>query len=190
MKIQPVPNLPAALLIVDMQRAMASANAGERNNLSAEQNMSRLLDHWRKAGHVVVHIRHMSRTPGSGFFPGQPGVEFQEAFAPRDSEHVVEKNMPDAFVNTGLEKWLRVRDITSVVVVGVSTNNSVESTVRTAGCLGFTTQLVADATFAFAKADFNGQWRSADDVHAMSLANLQGEYAQVVATNTLLLSAV
>jgi nicotinamidase-related amidase len=188
METQPLSFLPPALLIVDMQRGMASAQAGERNNLTAEQNIARLLELWRSARRVVVHIRHVSRTPGSLFYPGQKGVEFQDAFVPWDSEHVVEKNMPDAFVNSGLERWLRMRDITSLVVVGVSTNNSVESTVRTAGCLGFKTQLVADATFAFAKADFNGRWRSAADVHALSLANLHGEYAQVIATSALLQS--
>jgi hypothetical protein len=45
---------------------------------------------------------------------------------------------------------------------------------------------VADACFAFAKPDFNGLQRSAEEVHAMSLANLQGEYAQVLQANSLL----
>jgi nicotinamidase-related amidase len=97
----------------------------------------------------------------------------------------VEKNVPDAFVSTGLERWLRVRDISSVVIVGVSTNNSVESTARTAGNLGFKTIVVSDATFAFAKKDFDGRARSAEEVHAMALANLQGEYASVMSANEL-----
>jgi nicotinamidase-related amidase len=93
---------------------------------------------------------------------------------------VVEKNVPDALVNTGLERWLRTRGISSVVIVGVSTNNSVEATARTAGNLGFRTYVVSDATFAFAKADFDGRARTAEEVHAMALANLQGEYASVI----------
>lgn len=68
----------------------------------------------------------------------------------------------------------------SVALVGVSTNNSVEASARTAGNLGFETYVVADATFAFSKADYNGFMRSGDDVHAMALANLQGEYATVI----------
>ncbi len=88
--------------------------------------------------------------------------------------------MPDAFIHTGLERWLHARGETSLVIVGVSTNNSVEATARSAGNLGFTTHVVADATFAFAKADFNGVQRTADDVHAMALSNLHGEYATVV----------
>jgi nicotinamidase-related amidase len=80
-------------------------------------------------------------------------VEFQPSLAPFDSEHVVEKNVPDAFINTGLERWLHARSIGHVAIAGVSTNNSVEATARTCGNLGFKTYVVSDATFAFAKHD-------------------------------------
>jgi nicotinamidase-related amidase len=126
-----------------------------------------------------VLVRHISRSASSVFAPGQPGAEFQERFAPLALEHVVEKNVPDAFVNTGLERWLHVRGIRDVVIAGVSTNNSVEATARTAGNLGFSTVVVADACFTFDKADFGGTLRSADEVHLMALANLHGEYADV-----------
>lgn len=175
-----------ALIIIDMQKGMASPAAGARNNPAAELNIATLLHAWRKAGAMVVHVRHISRTPGSPFWPGQPGVEFQEELAPLADGHVLEKNVPDAFINTGLERWLRVRDISGLVIVGVSTNNSVEASARTAGNLGFNTQVVADATFAFAKVDYAGTHRSADDVHAMALANLDGEYATIVHTSELL----
>ena len=175
-----------ALIIIDMQRGMASACAGPRNNPDAEQNIARLLAAWRKAEAPRVHVRHISRTVGSPFWPGQPGAEFQDSLAPLASEHVVEKNVPDAFINTGLERWLRVRDIERLVLVGVSTNNSVEATARTAGNLGFDTRVVSDATFAFAKVDYAGTERSAEEVHAMALANLDGEYASIASTHALL----
>ncbi|GGZ07956.1 cysteine hydrolase family protein [Pseudoduganella plicata] len=175
-----------ALIIIDMQQGMADPAAGERNNPQAEDNIGRLLDAWRNAEAPIVHVRHISRTPGSPFWPGQQGVEFQPRFLPAPHAHVVEKNVPDSFINTGLERWLHVRGINRLVVTGVSTNNSVESTARTAGNLGFTTQVVADATFAFARDDYAGNPRSADEVHWMALANLDGEYAQVVDTAAVL----
>ena len=175
-----------ALMIIDMQKGMADASAGPRNNPDAEGNIAALLDAWRRADARVVHVRHISRTPGSPFWPGQPGVEFQERLAPLPGEHVVEKNVPDAFIHSGLERWLHARGITQLVIVGVSTNNSVEATARTAGNLGFYTQVVSDATFAFDKVDYSGTKRSADEVHAMSLANLEGEYAVITDTQRLL----
>ncbi len=177
-----------ALIIIDMQQGMASPAAGQRNNPGAEQNIAALLDAWRAAGATVVHVRHMSRTPGSPFWPGQPGAEFQPRLAPLASEHVVEKNVPDCFVNSGLERWLRVRGIDDVVLAGVSTNNSVESSARSAGNLGFATRVVADACYAYAQTDYAGAPRSADDVHYMALSNLDGEYATIVDTASLLAS--
>lgn len=179
-------NEESALIIIDMQQGMRDPAAGERNNPDAEANMQRLLAAWRKADWPIVHVRHASRTPGSPFWPGQPGAEFQPEFMPAAGEHVVEKKVPDAFVRTGLERWLRVRGLRRVVVAGVSTANSVESTVRAAGNLGFDTIVVSDACFTFAKTDHGGVPRSADEVHAMSLANLEGEYATVMSTAQLL----
>ncbi|HRC70857.1 MAG TPA: cysteine hydrolase family protein [Candidatus Competibacter denitrificans] len=174
------------LIIVDMQQSMANPSAGPRNNPNAERNISILLEAWRKAGAFVVHVRHISRTMDSLFRPGQMGVEFQEQLAPLPSEHVVEKNVPDALINTGLERWLRVRGISKLVIVGVSTNNSVEATARTAGNLGFKTQVVSDATFAFDKIDYLGTKRTAEEIHAMALANLNGEYATILTTEQVL----
>jgi nicotinamidase-related amidase len=54
--------------------------------------------------------------------------------------------------------------------------------VRTASNLGFQVIVVSDATFAFDKPDYAGILRTAAEVHAMSLANLSGEFAAVSRT--------
>lgn len=181
-----MPDPLPTLIIIDMQVCMADPRAGERNNPQAEANIAALLQTWRAARGHIVHVRHMSRSPQSGFWPGQPGAEFQERFMPLADEHVLEKNVPDAFINSGLERWLRVRGINSLALVGVSTNISVESSARSAGNLGFATTVVADATFAYAGKDYAGTLRTAGEVHAMSLANLNGEYATICDCETLL----
>lgn len=168
-----------ALIIIDMQRGMRFDSLPARNNPQAEANIERLQAAWRAAGAPIVKVRHISRSPSSVFAPGQVGAEFQDAFLPSRDEHVVEKNVPDAFIHTGLERWLHARGIRDLVIVGVSTNNSVEASARTAGNLGFATVVVADACFAFEKRDFGGTLRSAEEVHLMALANLDGEYAEV-----------
>ncbi|MEW6760599.1 MAG: cysteine hydrolase family protein [Pseudomonadota bacterium] len=180
-----MPDSPA-LILIDLQQCMASLEAGERNNPDAEANIAALLEAWRGRGAPIVHVRHIWRSPTSGFAPGQPGALFQPAFSPRAGEHVVEKNVPDAFVNSTLERWLRVRGIEQVVVVGVSTNISVECSVRSAGNLGFRVAVVDDATFTFARSDHAGVARSAGEVHAMSLSNMAGEYATVASTKQVL----
>jgi nicotinamidase-related amidase len=171
-----------ALLLIDMQRGIQGASLGARNNPQAEQKMADLLSAWREAGAPIVHVRHISRTPSSPFWPGQAGAEFQPALAPLSGEHVLEKNVPDAFVQSGLERWQSVRGVDTLVIVGVSTNISVECTARSTGNLGLSTYVGADATFTFAKNYCNGVLRCADEVHAMALANLQDEYAAVLSS--------
>ena len=177
---------PIALIIIDMQEGMRSPALPPRNNPTAEENIARLLQAWRGAGQPVVAVRHISRSPDSVFAPGQAGAAFQAALQPLAHEHVVEKNVPDAFVNTGLERWLHMRGIRRLVLAGVSTNNSVEASARSAGNLGFLATVAADACFAFEQRDYGGNLRSAEEVHLMALANLDGEYARVIATDAVL----
>ncbi|MFL1550511.1 cysteine hydrolase family protein [Pseudomonas sp. D47] len=176
----------AALVIIDMQQGMNDPKLGRRNNPDAERHIQQLLNAWRQAQRPVIHVRHISRTPGSVFWPGQPGCEFQQALAPLKHEHVVEKNVPDAFTATGLERWLHMRSIKQLVIVGVITNNSVESTARSGGNLGFDVIVAGDACYTFDQTDLSGRLWPAEDVHALSLSNLAMDYARVVDTAQLL----
>lgn len=179
----------AALLIIDVQNAIddpAWAKHGPRNNPGAEDNMVAILKAWRLSGRQVFHIKHESVEPGSTYRPGQPGCDFKACVAPAPGEAVVVKNVNSAFIGTGLEQTLRAAGAACLVVCGVITNNSVEATVRMAGNLGFDTWLVADAAFTFARPDYAGRLRSADEVHAMSLANLAGEYCRIITAAELL----
>ena len=116
----------------------------------------------------------------------QPGNDFKPEVLPLPTETVIAKRTNSAFIGTGLESRLRAAGHMLLVVTGVITNNSVESTVRMAGNLGFDTFLVEDACFTFARKDWSGHFRTASEVHAMSLANLEGEYCTVTTTSQVL----
>jgi nicotinamidase-related amidase len=172
----------AVLLVIDMQRAIDDPRWGRRNNPALEANVAALLAAWRAAQRPLVHIRHDSREPGSTYRPGQAGHDFKPEAAPRAGETIIAKHVNSAFIGTDLEARLRRAGHRCLVVTGVITNNSVEATARMAGNLGFDAIVVADATATFARADYEGRPRSADEVHAMSLANLAGEYARIMTT--------
>lgn len=175
----------AVLLLIDLQRAIDHPSWGVRNNPHAEVQIGRLLAHWRSQGWPVWHVRHDSTDPQSHYRPGQPGHEFKTVVAPVAGEPVIPKQTNSAFIGTDLEDRLRAAGHDTLVVAGVITNNSVEATVRMAGNLGFHTYLVADGCFTFARTDWNGTPRSAEDVHAMSLANLHAEYCTVITADEL-----
>ena len=175
---------------IDVQKAIDDPSWGDdRNNPNAESNIAKLLALWRERSWPIFHIRHVSRESNSTYRPGQSGAEFKDEVLPRAGERIIEKQTNSAFIGTSLEAELRARKIADVVITGVITNNSVEATARMAGNLGFSTIVVADATATFGRRDFTGRWRTADEVHAMSLANLDGEYAKVITTDELLARA-
>ena len=181
----PLP-LDAALIVIDLQKAIDHPSWGERNNPDAESHVASLLQAWRSTHRPVYHIRHDSTDPASHYRSGQPGNDFKPEARPSPGEMVIGKRTNSAFIGTDLESRLHKANQTLLVVAGVITNNSVEATVRMAGNLGFHTFLVEDATFTFGRKDWHGNWRNADEVHAMSLANLDGEYCSVVRTKEIL----
>jgi nicotinamidase-related amidase len=178
----------AALLVVDMQKGFDDASWGERNNPDAESRVAALLRCWRDVSAPVIHVHHWSQSPAGCFWPGTAGSEPKAQAAPRPDEAVYHKRVNSAFIGTTLEGDLRQRGIECLVVVGLTTNHCVSTTVRMAGNLGFNTYVVSDATATFDRAGANGRQRKAAEVHNAALGDLHIEFAEVVDTRTVMLA--
>jgi len=179
----------AAMIVVDVQRAIDApyhAADGPRNHPQAEARIADLLAFWRSRRRPIIYVRHDSTFEASAYRPGQIGNTFKDEVQPLADETVVPKTTNSAFIGTDLEPRLREAGVKMLVIVGVATNNSVEATVRMAGNLGFDTYLVEDCCFTFARRDFAGILRTAEEVQSMSLANLNGEYCTVISSAALL----
>jgi len=157
-----------------------------RNNPGAERNVAALLERWRKTARPIYHIRHDSTEPQSAYRPGRPGNEFKDEVKPLPGEPVIAKRVHSAFIGTDLEARLKHARHTPLIVTGVITNNSVETSVRMGANLGFEIYVVRDGTFTVDKRTLDGRLFRADEVHALSLANMSGEYATVVDTRWVL----
>jgi len=178
-----------ALILVDLQQAIDDprwARHGPRNNPGAEAAAAALLARWRRLGWPIIHVRHDSTEPGSTYAPSSPGHPFKPEVAPAADEMVVAKHVNSAFTGTDLDRQLRERGAPALVILGVITNNSLEATVRNAGNLGHRVFVPEDACFTFAVQDLRGKVWSAEDVHALSLANLSGEYATITSSAEIL----
>jgi nicotinamidase-related amidase len=176
------------LILIDLQKAIDDprwAAVGPRNNPEAEANVARLLAAWRARNFPIIHVRHDSRFPDSPYRQGAPGHAFKPEAEPLPGEKVIAKQTNSAFA-TRLPALLGAFSRREVVICGVITENSVESSVRDAGDMGFEVTVVEDAVFTFAKRDWAGVVRTAEEVHAMSLANMSGEYARVATTEAVL----
>ncbi|MGH9747338.1 MAG: cysteine hydrolase family protein [Candidatus Acidiferrales bacterium] len=171
-----------ALILVDVQQAFLDPRYGNRNNPDAESNIGQLLSAWRKSGRPVRHIVHDSVEPHSLLRPDSPGNAIQPVAAPQATEPVYRKRVNSAFIGTSLEKDLRQEGIDTLVIVGLTTNHCVSTSVRMAGNLGFTTFVVSDATATFSRPAIDGTVRTAEAVHSAALSDLHGEFATVVDT--------
>lgn len=178
----------AALIVIDVQKGFDDPSWGTRNNPQAECRVALLLRAWREAAAPIVHVHHHSARATGSFRPGTPGSEPKTQAVPLDGEAVYQKRVNSAFIGTTLEVDLRNRAINRLIIVGLTTNHCVSTTVRMAGNLGFETYVVADATATFDRTGADGRMRPADEVHNAALGDLHGEFAEVVDTQTVIAS--
>lgn len=169
----------AALLLVDVQQGLDDPRWGARNNPDAERRIAELLAAWRAAGRPVIHVQHLSLEPRSPLRADAPGHAFKAEAFPRAGEPVFRKHVNSAFIGTGLEAHLRANGIEALVVVGLTTDHCVSTTVRMAGNLGFAVTVVEDATATFERRGPDGTHYGADVMHRVALASLHGEFAAV-----------
>ncbi len=177
------------LMIIDVQLAIDDPKWAPRNNPDAEHRIAALLAAWRGAAMPVMHIRHDSTEPRSPYRPGAPGHPFKPEAMPLSTEQVIAKNVNSAFIGTGLDEILTEQGVTTLVICGVLTHNSVEATVRHAGNLGYRVLVPADACRACEVTDLTGRVWHAEDVHQLSLAVMHGEYATVTDAAALVVGA-
>ena len=175
-----------ALLVIDVQKGLDDPSLGKRNNPDAEANIALLLSEWRKHELPIIHIRHCSVEPNSPLRPELPGNEFKEEAQPLPEEKQFSKSVNSAFIGTELEKHLQEHDISSLVIVGLTTDHCVSASTRMAADLGFDVTLISDATAAHEREGFDGVLYSADDIHKINLVSLDGEFCIVRSTEEVL----
>jgi nicotinamidase-related amidase len=171
-----------ALIVIDVQNGFNDPAFGARNNPDCEENVRRLLAHWRENGHPVVLVRHDSTYPGSPLEPGQPGNDLKAGI---DGPHdlFITKSTNSAFYGSpDLDGWLKSNGITSVTICGITTDHCCSTTARMADNLGYSVDFVLDATHTHDRTSADGSLIPADDVARVNAASLDGEFARVITT--------
>lgn len=176
-----------ALIVIDVQKGLDEQYWGERNNPEAEQNMARLLDAWRRRGMPIYHLHHQSKNPNSPLRPNYVGNEIKDIAKPQPGEPVLQKSENSAFIGTDLEERLRAGNLSTVVLIGLTTDHCVSTTARMAANLGFSAIVVSDATATFDRdSPITSRHFTADEIHEAELTSLNGEFARIAETEALL----
>ena len=205
--LQPASNLKTALLLVDIQQGL-TVEAGyygtERSTPEFDNNVAALLAAARKYNEkvthpsdqiFVAHVCHDSTDPESPLWPSKATNKIQPRAAPAKGEPLIRKSVNCAFVGTNLEQVLRNQDIRQLFIFGIATDHCVSTTVRLAADLGIVKRkedalglvaVVSDATAAF---NNRGKF-DAETVHAVNLASLEDEFAEIVSTKDVLVSVL
>ena len=176
--------MATALVVIDTQQAfVADRDEGYPwANPDAPDRIADLLAGFRAKGLSVIHVHHHGTDPRDSFHPDNPLSAPMQVALPVGGETVVIKTGSSAFIGTGLEDMLRAAGFDKLVLAGGAANFCVESTARMAGNLGFQTTVVGDALINFQKTLRDGRVMPAGDVLAMTLANLDGEFATIATT--------
>lgn len=123
------------LLVVDTQKGITDERLFGFREL--EENIKTLLRVAREYGVEVVYVQH-DDGPGSGFSKGDEAFEIHEGFAPQEGEKIFEKSVNSAFHEaTGLTKYLKARNIKTVIAVGLQTDYCMDATIKSGFEQGF-----------------------------------------------------
>jgi nicotinamidase-related amidase len=176
-----------ALLLVDIQKAFLEKDYPGliRNNEHAEFICGKILKKWRTLDLPIIHVRHSSTNPESKLHKSRPGFEFNDYVTPLETEIVLTKEVNSAFIGTNLENILIKSHIDTLVIVGMTTNHCISTTVRMSGNLGFDTYLISDSTACYNTKGINGEIIDCNTIYNSALASLQEEFATVIDSNEL-----
>jgi len=140
----------SALLVVDLQQGIVGLRAAHPMT-DVIAGAVRLVDAFRERGLPVVLINVDATAPGRTE-RARPNIQMPPGWTDlvpelkqQASDHRVTKRTWGAFINTGLEQYLKGKGVTQVVIAGVATSSGVESTARQAYELGFNVALASDA---------------------------------------------
>jgi len=170
-----------ALILIDIQKAFLDEEywGGNRNNKNAEIICRNILKKWRELNLPLFHIRHSSKNLKSKLHQFNKGFEFNKNVTPLENEPIITKDVNSAFIGTDLKEQLDKLNITSIVIIGLTTNHCVSTTTRMAGNFGYETYLISNATATFDRIGINGEKYDSETIHLTTLANLNEEFATV-----------
>ncbi|MDI5976117.1 isochorismatase family protein [Amycolatopsis magusensis] len=131
----------------------------------------------------VVTVRHELPQDAPVFAAGSEAAAVHPAVLERATGKGTEivKRFSSVFADTGLTEWLRAHQIDTITLVGYMTNNCVLATAASAEPLGFTVEVLRDATGAVHLSNEAGSV-SARQVHDTLMVLLHSNFAAVATT--------
>ena len=144
---------------------------------------SSVIEAAEQAGIPVVLVQHDLPAEAPVFASGSPTWHNHPAVAAHEDRaaHRVRKQFSSIFAGTDLAAWLLEQGIDTIALVGYMTNNCVLASAAAAEPLGFSVEVLSDATGAIDLSNEAGR-ASAQQVHETLMALLHSNWAAVTDT--------
>jgi nicotinamidase-related amidase len=139
-----------ALVVIDLQRGIVGLPTAHPSG-EVVARAARLAAAFRRAALPVVLVNVTGGAPGRTDAGPRGGdrppdwAELVDELAPGPGDLLVTKERWGAFSEPALDRELRARGVTQVVIAGIATSIGVESTARSAHELGYHVVLTTDA---------------------------------------------
>lgn len=182
-----MPSPQRALVLIDVQQDYFGGGPLEIQHPPHTESLPRIaraIDAANAAGIPVVAVQHTMGDGAPVFNPTQPGFQLHSEVAQRRTENwkTVVKQYGSVYADTDVSTWLREQGVDTVTLVGYMTNNCVLASAVEGEGLGFTTEVLADATGAVNLANEAGSV-DAETVHTTLMTLLHSNWAAVASTD-------
>jgi len=167
-----------ALLVIDVQESFPNRPYWSETDVPAfRDRLIRLIEGASAKGIPVVRILHVE---SEGAFSLASGLVRPLDWVPPQHDVVFHKSVHNAFTDTGLDRWLRGRGITRVIVSGIRTEQCCETTTRVASDMGYEVDYVTEATLTFPMTHpTSGQLYTSADIKARTELVLADRFARL-----------
>lgn len=134
------------LLVVDTQKLITNSELYQFELF--ESRVKTLITKARGNGVEVIFVRHDDGV-GNALTKGTDGFEIYDGFKPAGDEKVFDKNVNSSFKGTGLLEYLRKKEKTTIIIVGLQTDYCIDATIKAGFEHGFRMIVPANANSTF-----------------------------------------
>ncbi|CNI70487.1 isochorismatase family hydrolase [Yersinia massiliensis] len=167
----------SALLIIDVQQSFEHRPFWQQQDVPAFSTaLNQLIRGCKLRGVALVDVFHVAP---EGPFSLASGYVKPMALVSHQADISVQKRVHNALTDSGLDEWLKERNIDHLIIAGMRTEQCCETTARVASDLGYQVTFVTEATLTFPMTQPNGVVLSSSELKLRTETVLVDRFAAI-----------
>ena len=132
----------SALVIIDVQSGLFDGSDIPYNDKELIETINEIISKARISNTPVIFVQHNDEGVDNPLSPNTEGWQIHPALKISNEDIYIQKNHPDSFHDTKLQKQLESHGITKLVIAGLQTEYCIDTTCRRAYSLGYEVILI------------------------------------------------